>query len=326
MNLLKKLERYKTATERELRRYISEKDPKELYELMRYHVFAGGKRVRPALCLLSCEAVSGSYKNALPIAAAIELTHAFSLVHDDIMDHDDMRRGKPTVWKKYGEALAINVGDGIFTKAFETAFRLKNIPNKNKILENLSRSILEVCEGQAMDISFETKKIVTFREYIKMANKKTAALIRASTELGAMCGGGSKEEVQALKKYGEKIGLAFQIWDDYIDFASEKTGKTYGSDIIKGKKTSIVCHALEHANETQKKKLVKILETPAKRMNKELILKAAGILEEIGSIEFAKNYAFKLVRDAKRSLKDVRDSRAKEILLEFADFLVKRED
>lgn len=326
MNALEKLEKYKKVVNLELEKLMPEKEPKELYELMKYHIFAGGKRVRPALCLLACEAVSGSYEKALPAAASLEMVHAFTLVHDDVMDRDELRRGKPTLWKKYGEGLAINAGDGIFTKTYESALNLEDTENKEEILKILTKTIMEVCEGQAFDVSFEKKGKVSLEEYIKMATLKTASLIKASAKIGAMCGSGSQEELDALANYGEKVGLSFQIWDDYIDFASEKTGKTFGSDIKKGKKTSIVCHALENADEKDKERLNEILDKPIEKTDKKLINETVEILEKTGSIDYAKNYAFELVKDAKEGLDILEDSEAKEILLEFADFLVSRKD
>lgn len=324
MNVPKKLEKYKQAVNSELKKLIPDKKPEELYELMNYHIFSGGKRVRPALCLLSSEAVSGDFKKALPVAASLELVHAFSLVHDDVMDRDELRRGKPTLWKKFGEALAINAGDGIFTKTFESALNFEGSENKEKILKELVNSILEVCEGQALDVGFEKKEDISLEEYIEMATLKTASLIRSSAKLGAVCGGGSKEEIKALETYGEKIGLSFQIWDDYIDFSSEETGKTFGSDIKKGKKTSIVCHAFENAESGDKKRLKEILNTPPEKTSEELVKEAVKILEKSGSINYAKNHAFKLVKEAKKSISILPDSEAKNTLLEFADFLIER--
>jgi geranylgeranyl diphosphate synthase type I len=311
----------------ELRDVISgKKDPKEFYEPISYHILGGGKRIRPVLALLACEAISGDYKKALPAAASLELIHAFTLVHDDIMDRDTMRRGKPTVYSEWGEPLAINAGDGIFAKAYESLGRLKTEPEITvKALQELSDAILEVCEGQAIDISFEGREEVSTEEYLEMASKKTAALIESSTKIGAIIGKGTEEQVHALSKYGRDIGLAFQIWDDYIDFASEKTGKTHGSDIKKGKKTFIVCHCLEHAGSDKKTRLLEILNAPIEDTDKVMIAEAVEILNSTGSIGHAKEYAERLVNDAKDSLGALENSEAKNLLEGFADFVVSRE-
>lgn len=326
MKIEKVLETYGKLVDNELKKMFEKDEPKELYEPIRYHLFAGGKRVRPILCLLACESVGGELDTVLPIATGLELVHAFTLVHDDVMDEDKLRRGKSTLWSKWGKAIAINAGDGIYAKAYESALNLTvESKLKNKILKKFTDTILDVCEGQAMDVGFENKKFVSFEEYIEMATKKTASLIKTSAEVGALVGNTSEKEVNALADYGEKIGLAFQIWDDYIDFASEKTGKTFASDIKKKKKTSIVCHALENATPEQKKQLLEILETPLEETTDSKIKEAVAILNETGSIKYAGDYAKGLVDDAKKALDVLKDSDAKTALLDFADFVVERE-
>jgi len=318
------LSKYGKLVDREINRVISETTPKQLYEPIKYHISAGGKRIRPALCLISCEAVKGKIKDALPIAAALEMIHGFSLIQDDIEDRDEIRRGKPTVWKNWGDALAINAGDGLFTKAFESVANLKH-KNANDALKIFTKSVLEVCEGQALDISFEKLDGITERDYLEMTSKKTGALIDAACRLGALTGNGTKKEIDALGKYGRKIGIAFQIWDDYIDFASEKTGKTFGLDIKKGKKTFIVCHALAQAKENDKTRLTEILKTPAYETTDEMVKEAVEILNKTGSIDYADEVAQNLVKDAKAELKVLKNTNAKKILLDFAEFVVKRE-
>jgi len=301
-------------------------EPSALYEPMRYHVLGGGKRVRPVLCLLGCEVVGGDTEKVMPLALGLELVHAFTLIHDDIMDRDDMRRGKETVYKKWGEALAINTGDGLFAIAYKTVLRVDApAEKKDKALRNFSRAILEVCEGQAMDVTFETQKQVSLEEYLKMAALKTGSLISASVASGAIIGGGSDKQIKALEDYGRDVGLAFQIWDDYIDFASEKTGKTRGSDIKKGKKTSIVCYAMEKLGDAEKTKLKEILEMPVEETTNELIEAAINILESAGAIKYAKDKAVELIESAKKSLGALPESEARKVLEEFADYVVDRE-
>lgn len=324
MEIERILEGYAEKFESELKKFLGKKEPKELYELMQYHVLASGKRVRPFLCTLSCEAVSGSYEKTIPAAIGLELVHSFTLAHDDIMDRDELRRGKPTLWKHYGEPLAINAGDGIFAKAYEALLKLKAEPKtKELVLKIFTDSIIEVCEGQALDVSFENKWDTRIEDYIGMSDKKTASLIGASAKIGAILGKGSKKEIKALFAYGRKLGLAFQIWDDYIDFSSLKTGKTFGLDIKRGKKTSVVCHALKNAQEWQRKKLIEILKDYV--VTDAEVPDVVEILESTGSIEYAKNYARNLVESAKKELKVLKNSRAKETLLAFADFVVCRE-
>lgn len=324
MKIEEVLTKYATIAEKEIEKSISEKEPKELYDLIRYHMEAGGKRVRPVLCLLSCEAVGGKIKDALPIAAALELLHGFTLIHDDIEDRDEIRRGKLTVWKQWGEALAINAGDGLYTKAYQSAIKLKG-KNSAEALRAFTDAVLEVCEGQALDISFEGREDVDEKEYLAMSSKKTGALIEASCKIGALVGNGSAKEIAALAKYGRKIGLAFQVWDDYIDFASEKTGKTFGLDIKKGKKTLIVCHALGRAKGNDRERLLEILKEPVYATTDEMVREAVQILNKTGSIDYANEVAVKLVNEAKNELRVLKPAKAKKMMLDFADFTVKRE-
>ncbi len=324
MEIEKVLANYGKIVDKEISRSISEKHPKELYELIKYHLAAGGKKVRPALCFISCEAVGGKAKNVRPMAAGLEMIHAFSLIHDDIEDRDELRRGKPTVWKVWGEALAINAGDGLYTKAFQSAANLKG-KHANEAMKIFAAAVLEVCEGQALDIGFESRDDVTERDYLEMTSRKTGALIEASCKLGALIGGGTKKEISALSNYGRKIGIAFQIWDDYIDFASEKTGKTFGLDIKKGKKTFIMCHALARLKGDGRSRLLEILKAPVYETTDEMVKEAVEILNKCGSIDYANEVAQKLVNEAKTELKVLKKTKAKKVLEEFADFVVKRE-
>ena len=325
MKIEEALSKYAKLSDAEIKKAISEKEPKELYDLIRYHMLAGGKRVRPVLAMVCCEAVGGKAKDALPIAAGIELLHGFTLIHDDIEDRDEIRRGKPTVWKQFGEALAINAGDGLFTIAFKSALGQKG-KNALEMQKIFAGAILEVSEGQALDISFEKRWDVDEPEYLEMTSHKTGALIEASCKIGALAGNGNKKEISALAKYGRKIGIAFQIWDDYIDFASEKTGKTFGLDIKKGKKTLIVCHALSRAKGEDRERLIGILQEPDYATTDEMVKEAVKILNKIGSIDYANQIALKLVNEAKSELKVLKNSGAKKMLLDFADYVVARQN
>ena len=194
---------------------LSKLEPESLYESSEYLIKAGGKKFRPALTLLSCQAVGGKPEKALKAAAAIELTHTFSLIHDDIMDNDDTRRGKPAVHKVWGEPLAILAGDSLFAKSFELLSQSAedNIAYERVVdaLQVLTNSCINICEGQALDMAFEDTFNVTKDEYMNMIYKKTGDLITASTTIGAIMGGASSNEIQALRTYGKQIGLAFQM-------------------------------------------------------------------------------------------------------------------
>lgn len=304
---------------------LSKLEPESLYESSEYLIKAGGKKFRPALTLLSCQAVGGKPEKALKAAAAIELTHTFSLIHDDIMDNDDTRRGKPAVHKVWGEPLAILAGDSLFAKSFELLSQSAedNIAYERVVdaLQVLTNSCINICEGQALDMAFEDTFNVTKDEYMNMIYKKTGDLITASTTIGAIMGGASSNEIQALRTYGKQIGLAFQIQDDYIDLTGDESiGKPVGSDLVEGKKTLMVVYALEKANKEDHDRLVELLEAN----DESIIPEAMEILEKYGAINYARSKAYDCVIESKQALSILPDSDAKDALFKLADFVFTR--
>ena len=304
---------------------LSKLEPESLYESSEYLIKAGGKKFRPALTLLSCQAVGGKPEKALKAAAAIELTHTFSLIHDDIMDNDDTRRGKPAVHKVWGEPLAILAGDSLFAKSFELLSQSAedNIAYERVVdaLQVLTISCINICEGQALDMAFEDTFNVTKDEYMNMIYKKTGDLITASTTIGAIMGGASSNEIQALRTYGKQIGLAFQIQDDYIDLTGDESiGKPVGSDLVEGKKTLMVVYALEKANKEDHDRLVELLEAN----DESIIPEAMEILEKYGAINYARSKAYDCVIESKQALSILPDSDAKDALFKLADFVFTR--
>lgn len=304
---------------------LSKLEPESLYESSEYLIKAGGKKFRPALTLLSCQAVGGKPEKALKAAAAIELTHTFSLIHDDIMDNDDTRRGKPAVHKVWGEPLAILAGDSLFAKSFELLSQSAedNIAYERVVdaLQVLTNSCINICEGQALDMAFEDTFNVTKDEYMNMIYKKTGDLITASTTIGAIMGGASSNEIQALRTYGKQIGLAFQIQDDYIDLTGDESiGKPVGSDLVEGKKTFMVVYALEKANKEDHDRLVELLEAN----DESIIPEAMEILEKYGAINYARSKAYDCVIESKQALSILPDSDAKDALFKLADFVFTR--
>lgn len=304
---------------------LSKLEPESLYESSEYLIKAGGKKFRPALTLLSCQAVGGKPEKALKAAAAIELTHTFSLIHDDIMDNDDTRRGKPAVHKVWGEPLAILAGDSLFAKSFELLSQSAedNIAYERVVdaLQVLTNSCINICEGQALDMAFEDTFNVTKDEYMNMIYKKTGDLITASTTIGAIMGGASSNEIQALRTYGKQIGLAFQIQDDYIDLTGDESiGKPVGSDLVEGKKTLMVVYALEKANKEDHDRLVELLEAN----DESIIPEAMEILEKYGAINYARSKAYDCVIESKQVLSILPDSDAKDALFKLADFVFTR--
>ncbi len=321
------LKKYSESIDHEIEEALSTVNPKALRDSSVHLISAGGKKIRPSLAVLSCQAVGGKSEYALKTAAAIELIHTFSLIHDDIMDKDDMRRGEPSVHVLWGEPMAILAGDTLFSKAFETVIRTKiddtSYKRVNEALAVVVDSCIKICEGQACDMSFEEKFDVKESEYMNMIYKKTAALIAAATKAGAIMGGGNPEQVEALSEYGRLIGLSFQIQDDYLDVVSdeESLGKPVGSDIVEGKMTLMVVKALAEASPEDKKTLITIL----KENNPERVDEAISIFKKYGSIKYTHDLALDNVKKAKELLDILDDSEAKDALLLIADFVLQRQ-
>jgi len=293
-----------------------------LYAAAAHLPLQGGKRMRPFMVVKSCEAVGGKPADAFAAATAIELLHNFTLVHDDIMDNDMLRRGMPTVHTLYSNPLAILAGDLLFAEALDLLLTSGGDPEKlRRAASALTRATILLSEGQQMDMDFEGKGDVTEAEYLEMVYKKTAALFQAAGEMGAILGGGSEQEIRLLGECGKDMGIAFQIYDDYLGVTSteEVLGKSVGNDIREGKKTLIV---------------IKSLETPARKMTLKLLgKKDASDLEindlvqtfkRLGVLEYVLGKAEAHVHEAKASLMKLPDTKARSQLLELVDYSVKR--
>jgi geranylgeranyl diphosphate synthase type I len=260
------LDRYLPALEAEMKAVVSAPSAafRDLYGYLAYHLGwvdarlrptggPTGKRLRPVLCLLSCEACGGDWEQALPAAAAVELLHNFSLIHDDIEDGDVTRRGRPTVWKLWGVPQALNAGDALFTLAQLALLRLaeRELPATTVVAAArlFNRTCLRLTEGQFLDIGFETCDGVTVEAYVQMVEGKTAALLAATCELGALVAGAGPDRQQNLRDLGRFLGLAFQMQDDVLGIwgDSRVTGKPVGSDLVRRKKTLPILHGLERS-------------------------------------------------------------------------------
>jgi geranylgeranyl diphosphate synthase type I len=293
--------------------------PEELYKASRYLVDAGGKRLRPAVLILAAEAVGSDLKSVLPAAVAVELVHNFTLIHDDIMDKDDIRRGMPAVHMKWGEAGAILAGDTLYSKAFEILSKVENEPVRIlKCMDVLSKTCTEICEGQWLDMDFETRDKVTESEYIEMVEMKTSVLYAAAARIGALLGGASDETADALFEYGRLIGIGFQMYDDVLDMVTpqEVLGKVRGSDLMEGKHTLIVIDAFE--------KGVKLDIFGKGKATQEETDEAVRILTECGSIDYVKNLAISYIIEGKAKLDVLQDCPEKELLLQIADYMISR--
>lgn len=232
------------------------REPKNLYEPIDYILQLSGKRIRPILTLMAADIFSGDYKKALPAALAVEVFHNFTLVHDDIMDDAPLRRGKETVHEKWDINTGILSGDAMLILAYQYFENYEPITFQ-KLAQLFSKTAIEVCDGQQLDIDFEIRNDVTIDEYINMIRLKTSVLVAAALKMGAIVANASENDADLLYEFGLNLGLAFQLQDDYLDtFGDPETfGKQVGGDIIENKKTYLYLKALELANEEDKQKL-----------------------------------------------------------------------
>jgi geranylgeranyl diphosphate synthase type I len=293
--------------------------PDEMYYAMRHLLDAGGKRLRPSALLLAAEAVGGKPENVMPAAVAIELVHNFTLIHDDIMDEADLRRGLTTVHKKWGVPRAIIAGDALYSKAFEILSCTRSEPVRLvESLELMSKTCTDICEGQWMDMNLATRKDVKEEEYMRMVEKKTAVLFAASMKIGATLSGANNDAARALWDFGRMTGVGFQIYDDVIDLITpeEILGKAQGGDIIEGKRTLIVIHALS--------KGVTIEALGKSNATRSEVSAALTTLRDSGSIDYARNKAVGFIDEGKAALKVLPDSEAKTILIGLADYMIAR--
>jgi geranylgeranyl diphosphate synthase, type II len=250
------------------------KEPQTLYDAAQYILAIGGKRVRPVSVLMGNELFAEINNDAWQVAAAIELFHNFSLIHDDIMDKAPLRRGMQTVHAKYGDATALLAGDVMFAQAYDYLTRI-DLSYVQKIIKLFNQTSKEVCEGQQIDMDFEQMQRVSIEQYIHMITLKTSVLLAASLQLGAILGGAGEGNQQHLYAFGKNLGIAFQIQDDYLDAFGDpdKFGKQVGGDILANKKTFLLLHALEVANTTQRQEIENLLSSnPADKVEKMLII------------------------------------------------------
>jgi len=255
-----------------------------------------GKRLRPLLCLLASEAAGGSWRKALPPAAAVELLHDFTLIHDDVEDNSPLRRGRPAVWSVWGIPQAINAGDGLFVIARMALLRLRQhgLPAETilQAVEILDRAILVICQGQYLDLSFEGSLEVDEAAYRQMISWKTAALLEASMHLGALVGGGSAMVVAALRAYGQALGMAFQVQDDLLGVwgEEERTGKPAAAD-VHGRKLGLpVVHGLAHAHGPDREILARLYSGKGPMEGAD-VAAVLGVLERTGSRVYVERMA-----------------------------------
>lgn len=310
------------------RKENSKNQPLELYVPISYILQLGGKKLRPLLVLMACELVDGKKEEAIHAALAIEVFHNFTLMHDDIMDNAPIRRGKATVHEQWNNNIAILSGDAMLVKAYQELFKL-NPTIQQKVLEIFSKTALEVCEGQQLDMNFETLHNVSIPMYINMIGLKTAVLLGASLQIGALVGGANYEDAQALYDFGKNIGIAFQLQDDILDVYGneENFGKKKGGDIIANKKTYLILKTLEIADRYSKEELLTWLGHPTKKEDEtEKVTAVTKILDFYSIRELAKKEMDFYYQKGLSSIENLPCSQQKkQTLLDFASQLMVRE-
>jgi geranylgeranyl diphosphate synthase type II len=298
-------------------------EPATLYDADEYFLSLGGKRVRPVMCLMGNELFDEISKDAWPVAAAIELFHNFTLIHDDIMDKAPLRRNQPTVHAKYGESTALLSGDVMLIVAYDYLNKIST-DYLHKIIALFNRTAKEVCEGQQLDMDFEKQEVVKMDEYIRMIELKTSVLLAASLQLGAILGGAGQNNQDHIYDFGRNLGIAFQIQDDYLDAYGDpaKFGKQPGGDIMANKKTFLMIKALESANATQLKELKRLMqENPEDK-----VARVLSVFDDCGVDKWAANLKEKYITEAFEHLEEMAVvAPRKQPLRELAHFLVQRE-
>tara|TARA_B100001175_G_scaffold316914_1_gene332111 strand:+ start:3728 stop:4705 length:978 start_codon:yes stop_codon:yes gene_type:complete len=271
---------YQKAFESAIEDFNQEQPPQNLYKPMHYLLDLGGKRIRPFLTLMAGEAFGVSVKDTIGAALSVEVFHNFTLMHDDIMDKATLRRGKPTVHEKWDVNSAILSGDAMLIKAYQS-LEIYPINIFKKLARLLSKTAIEVCEGQQYDMDFEIRPNTSEEEYIEMIRLKTAVLVGCALQMGAIIGRANEEDQQAIYDFGIQLGLAFQLQDDYLDtFGDQYTfGKKIGGDILKGKKTILYHLALKYGEEAQSKELQSLLGVNKFMDDEEKIKKVKSLFE-----------------------------------------------
>ncbi len=297
--------------------------PSTLYDPLSYFLGLSGKRIRPVLCLMGNELFDDIHPDAYPLAAAVELFHNFTLIHDDIMDKAPLRRGRPTLHTLHGEPTALLGGDVMLVMAYEYLNMIDG-PHLKGILQLFNRTAMEVCEGQQLDMDFESMQHVGMGQYIHMIGLKTSVLLAASLRMGSMIGGASEGNQRHLYEFGKNLGIAFQVQDDYLDAFGdpEKFGKQVGGDIKSNKKTFLLIRALETSAPQELAELKECLSTNSD----DKVERVLGIYRKAGVDEWAGELKLHYLEEAARHMEEIAVvSGRKAMLVELMDFLVSRD-
>ena len=301
-------------------------NPKQLYDAASHLIIHGGKRLRPYLVLKSCQMLGGKQSDAISAASAVEMIHNFTLVHDDIMDNDEMRHGVTTTHKKFDIPLAILAGDVLYSKAYNTISSKSKLSSNytTELVSKLSKACIKICEGQVDDIKFaENKKIPTEKEYVKMIEKKTAVLFEVSCAMGAICAKRKQKDVKNLSAFGRNLGIAFQITDDLIGIIGDSkiTKKPVGNDIREGKKSLPIILAIKKARDQNRAKIMRVFGNSG--ASKQQINLAVNVIRSLGVEKEVRDMALKYAQRAEKSISSYTGS-AKNEMAGLLNFVTKR--
>ena len=282
----------------------AELEPRALFEPIGYTLSLGGKRVRPLLCLLASRLYSDNIATALPIARALEVFHNFTLLHDDLMDKSPIRRGQPTVYRKWNDNTAILSGDAMSIEAYRSLEGIENPQLLFKVLPFFNKMAIEICKGQQYDMDFEEREHVSVAEYIEMIRLKTAVLLGAALRLGALAAGAYDSDAQILDEVGQALGLAFQIQDDYLDvYGDEKTfGKPIGGDIMNGKKTLMLLYTQAKLEREDRAELDRLMQL-GQEHKEESISGVRRLYDKAGTPIYAQHEIERLTQEALTKLR-----------------------
>jgi geranylgeranyl diphosphate synthase type I len=308
---------------------LTHREPRTFYNALRWIPLSGGKRLRPIIAMLVCEAVGGVPEKTIPLGISLEYMHNSTLIHDDIIDKDEWRRGLETTHRKFGIPFAILVGDALIGETFRMLSYMAPPEMESVTYKEIIRSIADAAknfyEGEAMDIEFAKRFDVTIPEYMVMVEKKTAQLYLTAGKCGSLIGRGSVRQVENLAEYGKLFGLMFQIKDDLLNILTEQSGlgkQEVGSDIKNGKRTMMVVHAFTTVDEKNKKIMLKIVGNM--KATQTDVLHVIDIFRDSGSIDYAQNKLKEFSKRAKECLDVLYESESKEILEALADYSVTR--
>jgi geranylgeranyl diphosphate synthase type I len=335
LDIVKALEEFAREVEPVIYDAITENASPEFQEVLLYPIKAGGKRVRPAVVLLSCEAAGGEPENALNAAAAIELVHNYTLIIDDIIDHGEVRRGIPTLWKKYGLTIALLAAVQYREVISELLLKSKN---SKRLLSIVDSYIMRLVEGERLDVLFEQfgrgdepyvveyrRMSLSFEDYLDMVVRKTSSLYEAGAMMGAVEAGADEKTIEAFRGFGLNLGISFQIVDDLLDLfgSTSETGKQVGKDILEHKLGNmLILKGFERMHGDDKQFFLKVLRS--EQVSQEDLEKALNILAKTGVRENAVKEAWLFAEKAKSMLAALPDSKARRLLIELADYVVYR--